>query len=533
MRDLPSGSVARRLPVLTARPRGGSPRDPAIPTRPSRSASARVATRASSTGRASGAKSGGGVKTAVAKSAGVKSAGVKKAGTTKAGTTKAATNKTAGKKAAGKKTAAKSRQAKAGQTNSTKSARGKGTGKPSRAPRPSASPTITTESRTGTTNMTTTPTPSAGSPAAGSPRKLPAVPPETLVQWLRDMMLIREFEIRCMQSYQEKKIGGFCHVYIGQEAVAVGCTRAVRPEDPIITAYRDHGHALARGMTARACMAEMYGKVGGCAKGKGGSMHMFDRPNNLYGGHGIVGAQTPMGTGLAFATKYEDEVVHGGKNRRVTLCFLGDGAVNQGAFYETMNLAGLFDIPVIFIVENNGYSMGTAIDRGTTMAHELTIKGRAHGLREATMDGMDVLAVQQDMHELAEWCRTNSRPAFVDMKCYRYKGHSMSDPRKYRTREEEEVHESNDPIGKFELSLLHHGVVTEESLKELVRGVREEVRDSIEFSNQSPEPPLSDLYTDVFVEPWGRYPGSSQPEFTGGATNVCSFRATDGKGGLV
>ncbi|MEY3020862.1 MAG: pyruvate dehydrogenase (acetyl-transferring) component subunit alpha, partial [Planctomycetota bacterium] len=296
---------------------------------------------------------------------------------------------------------------------------------------------------------------------------------------------------------------------------------------------RDHGHALARGMTARACMAEMYGKVGGCAKGKGGSMHMFDRPNNLYGGHGIVGAQTPMGTGLAFATKYEDEVINGGKNRRVTLCFLGDGAVNQGAFYETMNLAGLFDIPVIFIVENNGYSMGTAIGRGTTMAEELTIKGRAHGLREATMDGMDVLAVQQDMHELAEWCRENSRPAFVDMKCYRYKGHSMSDPRKYRTREEEETHESNDPIGKFELALLRHGVVTEESIKELQRGVREEVRDSLEFSNQSPEPPLSDLYTDVFVEPWGRYPGSSQPEFTGGATNVCSFRATDGKGGLV
>ena len=209
---------------------------------------------------------------------------------------------------------------------------------------------------------------------SGNSRKLPSLPPATLTKWLRDMHLIREFEVRCMQSYQEKKIGGFCHVYIGQEAVAVGCTQAVRPEDPIITAYRDHGHALARGMTSRACMAEMYGKVGGCAKGKGGSMHMFDRPNNLYGGHGIVGAQTPLGTGLAFATKYEDEVINGGKNRRVTLCFLGDGAVNQGAFYETMNLAGLFDIPVIFIVENNGYSMGTAIARGTTMAHSLVTR---------------------------------------------------------------------------------------------------------------------------------------------------------------
>ncbi|MEY4118010.1 MAG: Acetoin:2,6-dichlorophenolindophenol oxidoreductase subunit alpha [Planctomycetota bacterium] len=380
---------------------------------------------------------------------------------------------------------------------------------------------------------TPAPTPTMSPAVAGNSRKLPSLPPTTLTKWLRDMHLIREFEVRCMQSYQEKKIGGFCHVYIGQEAVAVGCTQAVRPEDPIITAYRDHGHALARGMTSRACMSEMYGKVGGCAKGKGGSMHMFDRPNHLYGGHGIVGAQTPLGTGLAFATKYEDEVINGGKNRRVTLCFLGDGAVNQGAFYETMNLAGLFDIPVIFIVENNGYSMGTAINRGTTMSHDLCIKGRAHGLKEATIDGMDVVAVYNEMHALAEWCRENSRPAIVDMKCYRYKGHSMSDPRKYRTREEEERHEANDPIGKFERVLADHGVIDDAAIKAIMASCREEVRDAIQFSNESPEPPLSDLYTDVFVEPWGPFTGSSQPEFTGGATNVCSFRATDGKEGLV
>jgi pyruvate dehydrogenase E1 component alpha subunit len=167
------------------------------------------------------------------------------------------------------------------------------------------------------------------------------------------------------------------------------------------------------------------------------------------------------------------------------------------------------------------------------MSHDLTIKGRAHGLKEATIDGMDLLAVYHDMHELAEWCRTNSRPAFVDMKCYRYKGHSMSDPRKYRTREEEERNESNDAIAKFEKALLDHGVVTEESVKEMLKGVREEVRDSIQFSNESPEPPMSDLYTDVFVEPWGRYTGSSLPEFMGGADNVCGFRSTDGKEGLV
>jgi len=402
-------------------------------------------------------------------------------------------------------------------------------GAPSSATRAVAAPGTHDQKAT----MTTVHSHSSAQSAAGGTRRLPSLPPATLTKWLRDMHLIREFEVRCIQSYQEKKIGGFCHVYIGQEAVAVGCTQAVTPVDPIVTAYRDHGHALARGMTSRACMAEMFGKVGGCAKGKGGSMHMFDRPNNLYGGHGIVGAQTPLGTGLAFATKYEDEVVNGGRNRRVTLCFLGDGAVNQGAFYETMNLAGLFDIPVIFIVENNGYSMGTAINRGTTMSHDLTIKGRAHGLKEATIDGMDVLSVYHDMHELAEWCRENSRPAFVDMKCYRYKGHSMSDPRKYRTREEEERHEANDPIGKFERVLLDHGVITDATIKEIMASCREEVRDSIQFSNESPEPPLSDLYTDVFVEPWGRFPGSSQPEFTGGANNVCSFRATDGKEGLV
>jgi pyruvate dehydrogenase E1 component alpha subunit len=187
------------------------------------------------------------------------------------------------------------------------------------------------------------------------------LPAETLTKWLRDMLLIREFEVRCMQAYQDRKIGGFLHVYIGQEAVAVGTVAAMKPEDPLITAYRDHGHALARGMETHYAMAEMYGKIGGCAKGKGGSMHLFDKRNNMFGGHGIVGAQCPLGTGLAFATKYEDEVINGGKSQRVTLCFLGDGALNQGAFHEAMNLAGILDLPIIFVCENNGYSMGTSI----------------------------------------------------------------------------------------------------------------------------------------------------------------------------
>ncbi len=352
--------------------------------------------------------------------------------------------------------------------------------------------------------------------AHGGPRKSrplpPGVPPETIVGWLRDMLLIREFEVRTMQAYQEKKIGGFCHVYIGQEAVAVGCTAAIRRDDPMITAYRDHGHALARGMAARHCMAEMFGKIGGCAKGKGGSMHMFDRANNLFGGHGIVGAQTPVGAGLAFATKYEDEVINGGKSDRVTLCFLGDGALNQGAFHEALNLAGLFDIPVIYVVENNGYSMGTAIERGTTMAHDLSVKAAAYGIDAIEVDGMDLVAVYEDMKAFCDKCRAASRPGFVDMKTYRYKGHSMSDPRKYRTREEEEHFESGDPIGKLRDALLAAGVIDEPAFSAMQKGVREEVREAIRWSDESPLPGIEELYHDVYVEKWGPYTGTSDPE---------------------
>jgi pyruvate dehydrogenase E1 component alpha subunit len=352
--------------------------------------------------------------------------------------------------------------------------------------------------------------------AHGGPRKSrplpPGVPPETIVGWLRDMLLIREFEVRTMQAYQEKKIGGFCHVYIGQEAVAVGCTAAIRRDDPMITAYRDHGHALARGMAARHCMAEMFGKIGGCAKGKGGSMHMFDRANNLFGGHGIVGAQTPVGAGLAFATKYEDEVINGGKSDRVTLCFLGDGALNQGAFHEALNLAGLFDIPVIYVVENNGYSMGTAIERGTTMAHDLSVKAAAYGIDAIEVDGMDLVAVYEDMKAFCDKCRAASRPGFVDMKTYRYKGHSMSDPRKYRTREEEEHFESGDPIGKLRDALLAAGVIDEPAFSAMQKGVREEVREAIRWSDESPLPGIEELYHDVYVEKWGPYTGTSDPD---------------------
>jgi pyruvate dehydrogenase E1 component alpha subunit len=353
------------------------------------------------------------------------------------------------------------------------------------------------------------------------------VPASKQLQWLRDMLLIREFEIRCMQAYQEKKIGGFCHVYIGQEAVAVGCTAAVEHKDPIVTAYRDHGHALARGMDPKHCMAEMFGRIGGCAKGKGGSMHMFDRDNNLYGGHGIVGAQTPLGAGLAFACKYMDEVIDGGKNSRVALCFLGDGALNQGAFHEALNLAGLFDIPVVYVVENNGYSMGTAIARGTTMAHSLVTKAAGYGIDGYVVDGMDVTEVYAEMKRICDKCRETSRPAFVDMRTYRYKGHSMSDPRKYRTKEEEDVFESDDPIGKLERQLKASGTLTDDAFKAMQKSVREQVRECVAWSDASPPPPLEELFTDVFVEPWGPFTGSTQPDMNGGTPNLPGTKTID------
>jgi pyruvate dehydrogenase E1 component alpha subunit len=342
------------------------------------------------------------------------------------------------------------------------------------------------------------------------------VDPALCRQWLRDMLMIREFENRCMQQYQDKKIGGFCHIYIGQEAIAVGCTAAVRPNDPIVTAYRDHGHALARGMAARHCMAEMFGKIGGCAKGKGGSMHMFDREHHLYGGHGIVGAQIPLGVGLAFACKYMDEVIDGRPNSRVALAFLGDGALNQGAIHEAMNLAGLFDIPCVIICENNGYSMGTSIHRGTTMGHDIISKAIGYGIDGYVVDGMDVLSVYHDMSAIVEKCRRESRPAFVDMRCYRFKGHSMSDPRKYRTPEEENQYTSDDPIGRLKLHLEERGELPEAVLKEMQKEIRDEVRESIAWSEASPEPPMSELYHDVFVEPHGPFNGTSLPQMLQG-----------------
>ncbi len=369
------------------------------------------------------------------------------------------------------------------------------------------------------------------SPASSSkPRTYGAsrqLPDATVVDWLRQMLLIREFEVRCAQAYQQAKIGGFCHLYIGQEACAVGTIGSVNPDDPVITAYRDHGHALARGMSPRACMAEMFGKAAGCAKGKGGSMHMFDRPHWLFGGHGIVGAQTPLGAGLAFASRYEWEVLKKAAVRpdgspaspeenipakkKVALCYLGDGALNQGALHEAMNLAGLWNLPVIYIVENNRYSMGTSIERGTTMAHNLLAKPAAYGIEGLKIEeneGLDILALYDKLKPFVDELRAKQRPGFVDLQTYRYQGHSMSDPQKYRTKEEVETVKSRDSIDQLSKHLLFkenggRGCLTEAQFIDMQRDVKEIVRDAIEFSENAPIPDIGELYSDVYanIEP--------------------------------
>ena len=353
--------------------------------------------------------------------------------------------------------------------------------------------------------------PTMATPPATQKNLAANLPDQILRNWLRDMLLIREFEVRSMQAYQNRKIGGFLHIYIGQEAVAVGVIAALDHDDPIITAYRDHGHALARGMDPKHCMAEMFGRIGGCAKGKGGSMHMFDKTNQMFGGHGIVGAQCPLGAGIAFATKYQDEVINSAASRRVTTCFLGDGALNQGAFHEAMNLAGILDLPIVFVCENNGYSMGTSVQRGTTMAHQITAKALAYGIEHASIDGMDVMTVYDGVKPVVDRCRETSRPAFLELRTYRYKGHSMSDPRKYRTKEQEQQYEAADPIDRLANFLMTQRDLVRKEYDALVKEIRAQVREAIKWAEASPPPGSEELYTDVYADVWGPYLGTSQP----------------------
>ncbi len=323
---------------------------------------------------------------------------------------------------------------------------------------------------------------------------------EQKLEWLRVMQLIREFENRTMQAYQQAKIGGFCHIYTGQEACAVGTIGALNHDDPVVTAYRDHGHALARGMTPEACMAEMFGKIHGGAKGQGGSMHMFDKPNWLFGGHGIVGAQTPLGAGLAFAEKYKLEVMGEGK-KKVTLAYLGDGAIDQGAFHEALNYVSVHNIPVIFIIENNGYSMGTAIHRHTANAENLISRGQSYGIDSIKIDGLDIVDLYNEFKPFAEKCRETSRPGFVDLKTYRYQGHSMSDPQKYRTKDEVDTYKEKDSIARLVSQLMESGDISEDQWKAMQKDIKSQVKDAMDFAENSPKPEANELYTDVYANP--------------------------------
>nr|WP_255613448.1 pyruvate dehydrogenase (acetyl-transferring) E1 component subunit alpha [Pseudogemmobacter faecipullorum] len=313
-----------------------------------------------------------------------------------------------------------------------------------------------------------------------------------MLKFYREMLLIRRFEEKAGQLYGMGLIGGFCHLYIGQEAVVVGLEAAAKEGDKRLTSYRDHGHMLACGMDARGVMAELTGRIGGYSKGKGGSMHMFSKEKHFYGGHGIVGAQVPLGAGLSFADKYLG-------NDNVTFTYFGDGAANQGQVYETYNMAELWSLPCIFVIENNQYAMGTSMRR-STKSTTLFERGVAYGIPGEQVDGMDVLAVKAAGEKAVAHCRAGKGPYILEMMTYRYRGHSMSDPAKYRTREEvEKIKTEKDCIEHVRDLLLQGGLASEEDLKAIDRDIKALVNESAEFAKDSPEPPVEDLWTDITV----------------------------------
>jgi pyruvate dehydrogenase E1 component alpha subunit len=314
-----------------------------------------------------------------------------------------------------------------------------------------------------------------------------------LLGWYRDMLLIRRFEERAGQLYGMGLIGGFCHLYIGQEAVAVGMQSIAKPGDQVITGYRDHGHMLACGMDPKAVMAELTGRAAGSARGKGGSMHMFSTEAGFFGGHGIVGAQVSLGTGLAFANHYR-----GAPN--VAFTYFGDGAANQGQVYESFNMAELWSLPAVYVIENNQYAMGTSVERASSETH-LYKRGVSFNIPGEEVDGMDVLAVREAGARAAEHARSGKGPYILEMKTYRYRGHSMSDPAKYRTREEvDEVRKTRDPIDHFREKLEGLGYADEAALKALDAEVKKIVAEAAEFARTAPEPDPRELYTDVYLE---------------------------------
>lgn len=322
--------------------------------------------------------------------------------------------------------------------------------------------------------------------------KAPAPSSAILKKFYRDMLLIRRFEERAGQLYGMGLIGGFCHLYIGQEAVVVGMQGNLLPGDQVITAYRDHGHMLACGLEPKGVMAELTGRAAGLSKGKGGSMHMFSAEKHFYGGHGIVGAQVPLGTGLAFANKYRE-------NGNVTLAYMGEGAANQGQVYESFNMAKLWMLPVIYIVENNRYAMGTAVERASAQPNFYK-RGESFSVPGEEVDGMDVEAVFAAGQRALEFVRSGGGPMILEMKTYRYRGHSMSDPAKYRSRNEvQSIRDRKDPIDQFGKKLVDRGLMSDADLKAIDKEIRLTCNEAAEFAIEAPEPDAAELYTDVLA----------------------------------
>lgn len=316
---------------------------------------------------------------------------------------------------------------------------------------------------------------------------------ETLLKIFHQMLLIRRFEEKCAESYSLGKIGGFCHLYIGQEAVGVGAISALRDDDYVVTSYREHGQAIAKGISPEAVMAELYGKATGCSHGKGGSMHLFDKRVNFLGGHGIVGGQIPLATGVAFASKYKE-------TDQVTLCFFGEAAVNQGAFHESLNMAQLWKLPCIYICENNQYGMGTSLARAMSLQN-VAEKACGYSMESEFVDGMDVLAMRRATQRATKRARENSLPTLIEARTYRYMGHSMSDPGNYRTRAEIEKHQERDPIKVFTAALKDNGSLTDKDIADIEARIKEEVEGAVRFAEESPEPDPSELYTNVYANP--------------------------------
>jgi pyruvate dehydrogenase E1 component alpha subunit len=311
---------------------------------------------------------------------------------------------------------------------------------------------------------------------------------------LRQMLLIRRFEEHAAEAYALGQIGGFCHLYIGQEAVAVGSMAALRDDDYVLSSYRDHGHALVKGVTPRAVMAELFGKATGCSKGKGGSMHLFDASKRFMGGHGIVGGQIPLAAGVAFAVKYR-------KGDEIAVCFFGDAAINIGSFHEALNIAALWELPVVFVCENNRYGMGTAVDRATSI-EDLASRACSYGVDSATVEGMDVIKVFDAMTAAAERARHHNTPTLLAVSTYRFVGHSMSDPVHgvYRSEAEVEQEKDHDPISKFCTQLREEEIMTVEEFEAIDDEVKVEVADAVAFAESSPDPELHELHTDIYLD---------------------------------